>query len=78
MTLEQAVSNSAAGYTGKKCYQVCLYMSLTFPKASKAFAEKAAWQFMEKEKPDFSLTTICPTLVFGPIVSSLISPCYFR
>jgi hypothetical protein len=26
---------------------------------------------MEKEKPKFSLTTICPTLVFGPIVSPL-------
>jgi hypothetical protein len=36
---------------------------------SKSFAEKAAWKFMEEKKPNFILTTICPTLVFGPIVS---------
>lgn len=36
---------------------------------SKAFAEKAAWEFVEKERPTFSLSTIEPTLVFGPIVS---------
>lgn len=34
--------------------------------ASKAFAEKAAWDFMRSEKPNFLLTTICPTYVFGP------------
>ena len=39
--------------------------------ASKAFAEKAAWDFVEKEKPNFSLSTIQPSLVFGPIVSLL-------
>ena len=39
--------------------------------ASKVFAEKAAWDFMDKEKPNFSLSTIEPTLVFGPIVSFL-------
>jgi hypothetical protein len=37
--------------------------------ASKAFAEKAAWDFVDKEKPKFSLSTIDPNLVFGPIVS---------
>jgi nucleoside-diphosphate-sugar epimerase len=39
-------------------------------RASKTFAEKAAWDFVEKEKPNFSLSTINPPLVFGPIVSS--------
>jgi hypothetical protein len=38
--------------------------------ASKTFAEKAAWDFMKEESPDFTLTTINPTLVFGPIVSA--------
>lgn len=34
--------------------------------ASKKFAEKAAWDFMESEKPSFGLTTINPGYVFGP------------
>ncbi|KAL8971113.1 MAG: hypothetical protein Q9183_001209 [Haloplaca sp. 2 TL-2023] len=36
-------------------------------RASKTFAEKAAWDFVEREKPSFSLATVCPPLVFGPI-----------
>ncbi|KAF8756584.1 Dihydroflavonol-4-reductase [Rhizoctonia solani] len=31
--------------------------------ASKALAEKAAWDFVEKEKLQFDLVTICPTMV---------------
>ncbi|KZP01486.1 NAD(P)-binding protein [Calocera viscosa TUFC12733] len=34
--------------------------------ASKEFAEQTAWDFIEKEKPGFSLTTLCPPMVFGP------------
>lgn len=34
--------------------------------ASKKFAEKAAWDFMETVKPSFALTTVNPTYVFGP------------
>lgn len=37
-------------------------------RASKTFAEKAAWDFLEKEKPNFTLATINPPMVFGPIV----------
>lgn len=40
-------------------------------RASKTFAEKAAWEFLEKEKPNFTLSTICPPLVIGPIVHYL-------
>jgi nucleoside-diphosphate-sugar epimerase len=40
-------------------------------RASKTFAEKAAWDFVEKEKPNFTISTINPPLVFGPIVSSM-------
>jgi len=40
-------------------------------RASKTFAEKAAWEFLEKEKPNFTLSTICPPLVLGPIVHYL-------
>lgn len=34
--------------------------------ASKTFAEKAAWEFVEKNKPNFVLSTVNPTYVFGP------------
>ncbi|RMZ92521.1 hypothetical protein DV736_g216, partial [Chaetothyriales sp. CBS 134916] len=40
-------------------------------RASKTLAEKAAWDFVEKEKPNFSVSTINPPVVFGPIVSYL-------
>ncbi|KAJ0297075.1 hypothetical protein COL516b_010978 [Colletotrichum fioriniae] len=41
--------------------------------ASKKFAEKAAWDFLESETPAFSISTILPPLVFGPAVQSLAS-----
>ncbi|KAF8610163.1 ketoreductase [Ceratobasidium sp. AG-I] len=33
---------------------------------SKTLAEKAAWDFVEAEKPEFTLTTLCPPFVLGP------------
>lgn len=33
---------------------------------SKTFAEKAGWDFLEKEKPNFKLSTVNPVYVFGP------------
>lgn len=35
------------------------------------FAEKAAWDFVEQEKPNFDIATINPPLVFGPVVHYL-------
>ncbi|KAJ5320130.1 hypothetical protein PENANT_c025G01057 [Penicillium antarcticum] len=40
-------------------------------RASKTFAEKAAWDFVEQEKPNFDIATINPPLVFGPVVHYL-------
>ena len=40
-------------------------------RASKTFAERAAWEFVEKEKPNFTISTINPPLVFGPVVNYL-------
>jgi len=40
-------------------------------RASKTFAERAAWDFVEREKPNFTLATMCPPLVLGPIVHYL-------
>lgn len=35
-------------------------------RAAKTFAEKAAWDFVKTEKPNFVLNSINPTFVFGP------------
>ncbi|THY96063.1 NAD(P)-binding protein [Aureobasidium pullulans] len=40
-------------------------------RASKTFAEKASWDFLEKEKPNFTISTMNPPLVLGPIVHYL-------
>lgn len=37
--------------------------------ASKLLAEKAAWNFIEKEKPTFTIATMCEPFVFGPRVN---------
>ncbi|KAI1422727.1 hypothetical protein F5Y12DRAFT_786539 [Xylaria sp. FL1777] len=42
-------------------------------KASKVLAEKAAWAFVENEKPNFDLAVINCTFVFGPIQRKLAS-----
>jgi nucleoside-diphosphate-sugar epimerase len=38
--------------------------------ASKALAEKAAFEFVEKNKPNFAITTVCPPMVWGPNADS--------
>lgn len=40
-------------------------------RGSKTLAEKAAWDFVKNEKPDFQISTLCPPLVFGPPVGYL-------
>jgi len=50
------------GLTGSKA---------TSYRVSKKFAEKAGWDFVAAEKPNFDLATICPPLVFGPVVHHL-------
>lgn len=36
-------------------------------RVSKTLAERAAWDFVQAEKPGFDLVTICPPLVLGPV-----------
>ncbi|GAA5856956.1 hypothetical protein JCM9279_005030 [Rhodotorula babjevae] len=43
-------------------------------RASKTLAEKAAWDFIEKEKPSFDITTIQPPLIFGPVLHDVKKP----
>ncbi|KAI1752025.1 hypothetical protein F4782DRAFT_502952 [Xylaria castorea] len=40
-------------------------------RASKTFAERAAWKFVEEKDPGFSLTVCNPPLVLGPILHHL-------
>jgi nucleoside-diphosphate-sugar epimerase len=39
--------------------------------ASKKFAEKAAWDYVEDEKPGFDLVTLAPPMVYGPLRHSI-------
>ncbi|KAJ8131302.1 hypothetical protein O1611_g2328 [Lasiodiplodia mahajangana] len=40
-------------------------------RASKTFAERAAWRFVEEKKPSFSLAVCNPPLVLGPVLHHL-------
>jgi nucleoside-diphosphate-sugar epimerase len=39
--------------------------------ASKKLAEKTAYDFVESEKPNFSIATICPPMVYGPAIQPI-------
>lgn len=47
-------------YEEAKAHGVAAYFG------SKTFGERAAWDFIEKEKPNFEFSTVHPTYVFGP------------
>ena len=42
-------------------------------RASKTFAEKAAWDFVRIERPNFQVATINPPLVIGPVLPYLVT-----
>ncbi|CUM63907.1 uncharacterized protein PRCAT00001495001 [Priceomyces carsonii] len=50
----------------KISYQDALKDPIAAYYGAKSFAEKLAWDFMEKEKPIFKLTAVNPVYVFGP------------
>jgi len=37
-------------------------------RGSKKFAELEVWKFLEAEKPQFDIVTLCPPMTFGPVV----------
>ncbi|OCL12100.1 NAD(P)-binding protein [Glonium stellatum] len=43
-------------------------------RASKKFAEKAAWDFVATEKPAFDLVVLNPPMVYGPLRHTVASP----
>lgn len=49
----------------------CRSLTHSKHKGSKKLAEKAAWDFVSSEQPNFTLATMCPPLVIGPIVHYL-------
>ncbi|KAF4628917.1 hypothetical protein G7Y89_g9235 [Cudoniella acicularis] len=55
--------------TNEQAYQSAPFAYL----ASKTFAEKAAWDFVKSEKPSFTLTSLNPPMVYGPVIHSLSS-----
>ncbi|KIW66910.1 hypothetical protein PV04_06197 [Phialophora macrospora] len=54
LTYEEAADNNSS--------EVVAY------RGSKKFAELAAWNFIQKEKPGFDMVTLCPPMIFGPFV----------
>lgn len=42
-------------------------------RASKTLAERAAWDFVEKEKPNFSIATLNPPMIYGPVLHEVSS-----
>ncbi|GKZ31513.1 putative PKS/NRPS-like protein biosynthetic cluster [Aspergillus brasiliensis] len=50
---------------GSVTWEEAMVPTVTY-RASKIFAERAAFEFIEKEKPNFDLVVINPPLVFGP------------
>ncbi|GAA6053251.1 hypothetical protein JCM3770_002678 [Rhodotorula araucariae] len=43
-------------------------------RASKTLAERAAWKYLDTEKPSFDLVTIQPPLIFGPVLHAVKAP----
>ncbi|RKF77794.1 Ketoreductase azaE [Golovinomyces cichoracearum] len=78
IAFDNAANGSPFTYSEKSWNPITEAHALQNPlfgyKASKTFAERAAWDFVEKEKPNFSLTTINPPLVFGPVIINPDSP----
>ncbi|KIW18321.1 hypothetical protein PV08_02609 [Exophiala spinifera] len=42
-------------------------------RASKTFAEKAAWEFVKTQKPNFGLTVLNPPMIYGPVIHEVAS-----
>ncbi|KIW91465.1 uncharacterized protein Z519_07431 [Cladophialophora bantiana CBS 173.52] len=42
-------------------------------RASKKFAEKAAWDFVKTENPNFTLTSLNPPMIYGPVLHQVTS-----
>lgn len=72
---DNTVNNPNHVYTEKSWCPITLEDVGTNPnkgyRASKKLAEKAAWDYVRDNKPNFDLVTVNPPMVFGPIVHHL-------
>ncbi|KAG2734039.1 hypothetical protein G9P44_003564 [Scheffersomyces stipitis] len=41
-------------------------------RASKIVAERAAWDFIEEKHPNFDIAVLCPPMVYGPLMNTLL------
>lgn len=51
---------------------------VTAYRGSKKYAEVLAWDFVKEKKPHFDIVTLCPPMVFGPIVHPIKSLDHFN
>ncbi|CAK7264261.1 methylglyoxal reductase (NADPH-dependent) gre2 [Sporothrix epigloea] len=72
---DNTVNNPATTYSEKSWCPITLEDVAGNPnkgyRASKKLAEKAAWDYVRDNKPNFDLVTVNPPIVFGPIVHHL-------
>ena len=72
-----SVVDTTKGYNPGKVYTEADWNPMTWDEAkvasgsaaycaSKCFAEKAAYDFVENNKPSFTIATLCPPMVYGP------------
>lgn len=65
-------SSNKTSYSGEDWNPITMKQALSGGPAtyvgSKTFAERAAWDFVASEKSTFTLATVNPVLVFGPVL----------
>jgi dihydroflavonol-4-reductase len=77
IVMTSSVAAIAEGHTAARSAQAFSEADWSQPESdnigpyprSKVLAEQAAWDFVKAEKPGFTLATICPGLVLGPVLS---------
>ncbi|CUS10896.1 unnamed protein product [Tuber aestivum] len=66
MDLNKLNNGTGYTYTEDDWSPTTLEAGLLDPRAPKKFPEKAAWDFVKQEKPNFDITSVNPPLLFGP------------
>ncbi|KAK7440667.1 hypothetical protein CaCOL14_013023 [Colletotrichum acutatum] len=61
----KAIKDSCPGV--KRVVVTSSFAAILNPGLASVFAERAAWNFVETEKPNFTLSTICPPMIYGPV-----------
>ena len=70
ITWDEAVSTSVKNVwyqASKKFAEVSIVLQLRLDFSTLTLSKKAAWDFIETEKPGFDVVTLCPPMVYGPL-----------